>query len=634
VELIEFRPEKKKKLKKKKSSSHHCPEGAGLASTWSTSIEQRALAMRDACDSRRSPVGHSALPLVGAISLSAAATQSKPFEEEEEEFELELEVELAGAGAGAAAEAVVAAALEGSGTGAGDASSAAAAAAGAAMDAAPSVLGTAKGLTAREALAVVATIASAGAANPSVTPAVSPVAGIPAPRSAPLAAAASSKSAGRYGRPSSPITIPPTSTPGGGCTAALGGLLEAMAAREPWESVSASPGAVGIGDRGETAAAAAGAAIVADEAAIVELEVEKAGAVEEAAAEAEAEAEATGSTPVKTGAGAVLGANVAGGGATELMTTPGSASLGAAKPPGIPLPPPPTLGACLPAREATPGGLSTGTLMGSGASSSARETPTSVRGGAAEEMAVGGEGGGVGGTAGVAGEEERAEAAPKPKPYSLFGVTGCEKAGLASATGTAAKLPSPTGMRARVVVGAPAAGRIAVRESLGAADEEATVVIGGGGGGGGGGAGAAGGFPSITVPRSLVPSQVELICARDRATREQSTSDARRRQTGEMRLRMILLLRRRGETPEKLAAAASRRAADETASLLASPLKRLLLLLFLRNSDMSVCLLYQASRIDALRAAEVRARERGEICFFLLAIEEGRRASLDAIGFS
>jgi hypothetical protein len=114
----------------------------------------------------------------------------------------------------------------------------------------------------------------------------------------------------------------------------------------------------------------------------------------------------------------------------------------------------------------------------------------------------------------------------------------------------------------------------------------------------------------------LVPSQVELICARDRATREQSTSDARRRQTGEMRLRMILLLRRRGETPEKLAAAASRRAADESASLLASPLKRLLLLLFLRNSDMSVCLLYLASRIDALRAAEVRARERGEICFF------------------
>lgn len=360
--------------------------------------------------------------------------------------------------------------------------------------------------------------------------------------------------------------------------------MAAMAEREAAERPSTRPGAGGI---------AAGCCCCCcrrgggeEEEVVIAAEVENAGAEEAEAAAAEAaEAEAAaaagapGSTPVNTGAGAVLGATpvviVAGGGATAPTTrpTPGSASLGAANPPGMPRAPPPVLGAWRPAREATPTGLTCSTLMGSGASSSARETPTRDRGGAAEE-AVGTAG--AAGTAAAAavaggdGETGRAAAPkPKPKPASPFGVAApVAVAGAASATGTAAKLPSPTGIRARVVDG-PAGRTATAFESLGAADEDATAVTvvgcgGGGGGGGGGGAGAAGGLPSITVPRSLVPSQAELICALASAASDRIASDARRR--GWIVFRPSLL-RRRGV---ELAASTRRRAGGDAPSLFAS----------------------------------------------------------------
>ena len=207
---IRPRPRRHPPKKNQTQKTHHCPEGAGLASTWSTSIEQRALAISDASDSRRSPVGHRDFPLVGAMSFRAAATQSKPPppappEEEEEEFDGAAEEEE-GAGAGEAAAlddaedeedvgavaGLVAAAGEDDdeddegGEGAGDAAAGATTAASLAF-----ALGAAKGLT----VGLLAPIASEGAAKPSV--ASEPGGGIPAPRSAPLAAAASSSSAGR-----------------------------------------------------------------------------------------------------------------------------------------------------------------------------------------------------------------------------------------------------------------------------------------------------------------------------------------------------------------------------------------------------------------------------------------------------
>lgn len=179
----------------KKKKTHHCPEGAGRASTWSTSSEQRALAISDACESRRSPVGQSALPLVGAMSFSAAATQSNPLPAEET-----FDAAAAGAGAAAAAAvldedgagaglaAVVAEEDDDEGEGAGDAAAAAA------TTEASLALGAANGLTVGPLAPV--TIASAGAAKPSAA-SLAPGGGIPAPRSAPLAAAASSSSAGK-----------------------------------------------------------------------------------------------------------------------------------------------------------------------------------------------------------------------------------------------------------------------------------------------------------------------------------------------------------------------------------------------------------------------------------------------------
>lgn len=127
-------------------------------------------------------MGHSALPptVAGAMSLRAAATQSKPTPPFFEEFDDEEE----GAGAGAAD-----AGSDDDGEGAG---------AGLEAEAEALVLGAAKGLTVGFLTGVVvAATASAGAANPSATVASESNGVIPEPRRAPLAAAASSRAAGK-----------------------------------------------------------------------------------------------------------------------------------------------------------------------------------------------------------------------------------------------------------------------------------------------------------------------------------------------------------------------------------------------------------------------------------------------------
>ena len=188
---------------------------------------------------------------------------------------------------------------------------------------------------------------------------------------------------------------------------------------------------------------------------------------------------------------------------------------------------------------------------------------------------------------------------------------------------------SLAGIRARVVEEGPA-GRTATAlllllfESpppppLGAADEDATAVVvaaGGGGGGGGGrrgggGAGAAGGLPSITVPRSLVPSHAELICAlAGAASKTNATRRRRRRRRGWIARKSLVLLRRRGV--ELASSKKRKRRAGDAMSRLASSLPlepgELLLLRSLRDSGIEMRLCVGGRRISPAMMTERGAR--------------------------